>query len=327
MIRKLMGDGFAVDMENVDEWKPTPAQAREAIFSRLIVAPGAVSPESQVYAPSFNEVTVTADMSLDAIRNGRFIDFGFWPNDVIKDCGKRGGPMYQRGAFVMPFRKPWLLMHSWEQATAVYLINQLDEHKSSGADFEAVELMCGKYSGVGVFAIGDRVWLTTDDSVRVDDQYCVHTAPCVWRFIPGARDTFNNGGSPEQAAVGNVLDPIMTGLLILSTLGVRRETVKADDKLNRARVKSGKQPIPPYDRVYSEEYVTALSNRGTRQRGDDKGGHHASPQPHVRRGHMRTYKSGRVALIHDTLVRVSEEARAAFKAGRTHYTVAPPTEL
>jgi len=312
-------------MRDLDEWRPTPQMIRETVAKSMIVAPGLIArkgdDEERRRIPSQYEVEIACKLMREAIFAGRMIDFGYVPNTVIMDCGKRAGPLYQRGAFVQPFHDPWVFMHSWEMAVAIYLVNPLEQHKASGADFEAVELMAGKYLGDGLLVIGDRVWLTTDG--RDVDFYGCNVAPCAWRFVPGA-ESMNNGGTPEQAAAGNVLDPVMTALLILATVGVRRETIEPSPKLNKARAKSGKPPIPPYDVVHSEEYVTALSMRGKRFiRGEDQGGTHHSPVPHLRRGHLRTYESGKVSLIHDTLVRVSPEAREAFKAARTHYSVRP----
>ncbi|HEY2617480.1 MAG TPA: hypothetical protein VGI78_09105, partial [Acetobacteraceae bacterium] len=149
-------------------------------------------------------------------------------------------------------------------------------------------------------------------------------APYALRFITDqvARAQINDGGTPGSAAAANVGDPLMTALLILNTRGVERETIAASEKLQKARRKSGKLPIPSYQRVNAAPYVTAIQMRGkARARGEDQGGTHASPVPHLRIGHPRTYADGHVTFIRDTLVNVEASQRAEFLRTRSHYTV------
>jgi len=120
--------------------------------------------------------------------------------------------------------------------------------------------------------------------------------------------------------MGNVVDPVMTALAILNTKGIVNETIRASDKLNSARRKAGKSIIPPYRKVNSSGYVTALLARQERK-GEGKGGTHASPITHIRMGHLRNYKSGEVSFVRDTIVNASEEARLNFKSTRSHYIV------
>jgi hypothetical protein len=131
----------------------------------------------------------------------------------------------------------------------------------------------------------------------------------------------NNGQSPQQAASCNIGDPIICCLMILATRGVERETIRPSEKLQRARMKNRKPPIPNYDRVNSEPYVTAVLARGHRERSEGLGGHHASPQFHIRMGHPRSYATGKSIWIADTLVNATDEQRAGFKANRSHYEV------
>jgi hypothetical protein len=161
-------------------------------------------------------------------------------------------------------------------------------------------------------------------------RYHCRIAPAAIRFIveeEGYRDV-NNGGEPMGAAAGNIGDPVMTALLILNTRNVERETVEAPPKLQRARAKSNKPPIPAFDRVNTAPYVTAILTRGQRRKSEPQGGTHASPQFHIRMGHPRRYTSdrwkaagGRSIFIADTLVNASDEQREAFKSQRSHYSV------
>jgi hypothetical protein len=122
--------------------------------------------------------------------------------------------------------------------------------------------------------------------------------------------------------------PTQQDVDIIGDAGATRETVTAPEKLQRARRRSGKPPIPPYERVPTEAYVTAIMARGAPKLRGEGMGSHASPEPHLRRGHIRTYATGRTSLIADTLVNFSEEAKAAFRRGsffpnRSHYAAKP----
>ena len=112
----------------------------------------------------------------------------------------------------------------------------------------------------------------------------------------------------------------MTGLMILNTRNMPRNKVVASEKLNGSCVKRGKPIIPPYDRIDSSPYVTAILSRQDRVAGA-KGGTHASPMMHIRRGHIRNYASGERRFISDTLVNATEDMRKQFVSQRSHYVV------
>jgi hypothetical protein len=315
--------GDEVDLTEISGWQPTIPQLRPVIEAGLIVGqylqPGTIPETARRYAPLQNEVDNTNDMCLGALRAGRVMDFGFIPNALIKEGGNRGGPLYEIGALAIPFLDPWLLYHRWEQGVALYLINPLEARL--GGDLEVAELEPLKSKGEPRLSLGDRVLLQPDEAhPSKPNTYPAHVAPSIWRYLPAvtARDPER---SIEGAATGNVLDPVMTCLLMLNTDGVRRETIRVPDKLNKARLKNRKPPIPPYERVHSEPYITALLMRGARGDGIPKGGHHASPIAHIRRGHIRTYADGKKTFIRDCLVNFTDEAREAFRGGRSHYEI------
>jgi hypothetical protein len=316
------GDGafMECDLSTMAPWRPTIGQVRKIIESYLIGGPqltGIVPEEAMQFAPRQREVELIGDMAFEAVKAGRLIDFGELPNALIKDGGHRGGPLYAAGVLNQPFRDPWLLYHTWdERNAAVYLINPCEPDRPNG-DCEVVELEPAQFAGQGTLTIGDRILYLPEP--EKPDSYSARCAPSIWRFMPGA-EAINNGEAPENAAAGNVLDPLMTCLIMLSTNGIERETVRVADKLQRARAKSGKPPIPPYDRVNSAPYVTAMMLRGRPRAGESLGGTHASPVPHIRRGHLRTYASGVQSFIRDTLVGVTEDTRLSW-LNRSHYKV------
>ena len=89
-------------------------------------------------------------------------------------------------------------------------------------------------------------------------------------------------------------------IVILSLIADSRSSVTrvvADDKLNKARIKNGKAPIPPYWRI--EAGPTVLIPGAIPKPATAKGGTHASPRPHDRRGHPRNLKSGRTVWVRE----------------------------
>jgi hypothetical protein len=315
------------DMTEVAVWNPTVQQVRDVVLHWGIAGPDFTQvmdllPDAKQYVPTQAEVERVSEMAHDAVTAGRVIDFGYLPNDVLKYGGNRGGNLWQQGAIGMPFDQPWMLLHSWEGGVCVYLINPRDD----GA--EACELQPAKVGSMLSLLISDRGMFFSEHD-QVATKYFATMAPAALRY---QRDPVHwaraNGGADakgeREAAAGNVGDPLMAALLILSTRNVSRETVRAPAKLQKARAKNGKPPIPDYDRVDATMYVTAISLRGhRRERGEDLGGTHRSPVPHIRIGHPRQYATGRSIFIKDTLVSVTDEQRAAFKSTRSHYAVKP----
>jgi hypothetical protein len=319
------------------EWRPTVPQVRDAILEFRITGFNSADlpllPESKDYASTQAEVQTISAQCRNAVQAGRVIDFGHLPNMVISECARRGGKMWNMGALGFPFSNPWICYHLWDhdiiwrgegpqpvtlprvKAVAVYLVN-----RSSDTTFEVCELQAMKLSGEHLLMIGDRgMFMVPPPGIDHDHISCV--APSILRFTLDEhfRNLQNNGQSPFQAASCNIGDPIICCLMILATRGVERQTIRAPEKLQRARMKSRKPPIPNYDRVATEPYVTAIMARGHRERGEGLGGHHASPQFHIRRGHPREYATGKSIWIRDTLVSATDEQRQSFKANRSHY--------
>ena len=317
--------GAEVDLRSMRPWDPTVPQVRETILAKQIVGPDLTSlpmalPGAKEFAPSQREVELMNELSFDAITQGRLIDFGMLPNELMKFGGNRGGPLWNMGGFGQPFSDPWLLYHTWERGACLYLVNPKDNGNLEVCEFQPATIADDK-----ILMIADRgLFIRQPEKELAANKYHCAVAPAVIRFLqrPPGFDDINNGGAPGNAAAGNIGDPVMCALMILNTRNVPRETVAVGERLNRARRKSGKLPIPPFDRVLTAEYVTAIMTRGARSaRSEDRGGSHASPIPHLRLGHPRQYATGRSIFIRDTLVNVPPEQRAAFKSQRTHYTV------
>lgn len=309
-------------LEDIEPWQPVVTQVRDAILAHMITgahfAGAELPPEGRAMLPTQGDVNGINNLAYEAVSNGRLIDFGEWTNAVIMHGGNRGGPLYTKGVIGHPFRQPYVYMHTWEGETAVYLVNPLEPEKAAG-DCEAIELNPMRVNRRGMLSISDRAVLWPGESGDGSKYHCSAMAS-PWRYLPGA-EAINNGMAPVNAAAGNVLDPLMTALLILSTRGIDRHVIAPSDKLQKAREKNRKPPIPPHEAVNSAGYVTAISNRIARGRSESRGGTHASPQPHLRMGHPRTYANGVTTFVRDALVGFSDEARAAFRSNRSHYVV------
>jgi len=329
--------GFEFAMEDIEPWQNASIEGvREAILKGMLCGSdflgNALPREALAYLASQHEVENHAALAETACKAGRLIDFGHIPNAAISAGGTRGGPMWNRGALPMPFDSPWLMFHRWEGAGCCYLVHPLEPGVPNGA-VEVTEFLAAKVQRQMVMLlIADRAVMQAN--LDEPEKYHAIPIPSVWRYLPGASEIVNQGRDPIYCVSGNILDPLMTGLMILNTLNVLRETVPAPAKLNKHRRASGKPEIPPYERVNAAPYVTALTARG-REKSDPQGGTHGTPLPHVRRAHLRTLPTGQMKLIHETLVNVDPEVRATFKAQgslpadleRSHYRVRAPADL
>ncbi len=88
--------GVETALKDIGEWHPTVTQVRKTILQRLIGGPTLTGdnlpPEIARYAPSSADVATISDACVAAVQAGRMIDFGHWPNAIIKQGGNRGGP-------------------------------------------------------------------------------------------------------------------------------------------------------------------------------------------------------------------------------------------
>jgi hypothetical protein len=280
-------DESAAIFRHIAPWaKPTVTQIRNAVLEKAFIT--AIDPDGQAddkLAAGIVEIFETA------VSCGRLFDMGHIQNRVIRSESKRAGDLFFAGHIGHPFRAPYCFFHTWDGDTvhagdedysycgSFYAVDPLDWYAHSdgavlpgtflAAEAQAVHinrlnlLMTGTFGHV---AIGH----TTNGEVGYLVQ-SVHTIP---------------GDEAKEAAVSSVMDPIMTCLLLLATDGVAVRTIEAPEKLNRHRAKAGKPTIPSHYEVDTGPYVTALNAR-TIRRPRAIQGQHASPVPHLRRGHVR----------------------------------------
>lgn len=119
--------------------------------------------------------------------------------------------------------------------------------------------------------------------------------------------------APNEAhhLLGSLADGISALSMILCTKGIRLRREEPPAKLNKKRVKHGKPPLTLVTHVDARAYFEAAANT-------DKGGTHASPIPHLRRGHIRQYRDGHKTWVKPMFIncRSLDEIRP-----RDHYAI------
>ena len=319
----------------------TPAQVRDIVHSCMISSGPGLEPRAM---PTQNELENLLEMATSAVNSGRLIDFGYWPNEQIKQVGARSGKLYTQGALGHPFSEPYLILHTWSdpvlhakftdmpdrEVSCLYLVNPFPVKGETCISFEAVSFEVMMLHGMKTLCVGDRALFHGEQSKGTDMFFC-DVIPFAWRWLPdkemmaGLATQLEPGASFERMAAANVLDPIVMGLMLLNTRGVKQDTIKPSDKLAKARLKAGKAPIPSYRRVDSSSYITALQARLKAGKRESHGGTHASPVTHIRMGHWRRLDEAgtKKTFIQDTLVNATDDMRATFRMNRSHYTVKP----
>jgi hypothetical protein len=335
MDKETKWDVFNAKMDNIKVVNITPAQFRELVLKRYISSGVGTNPYQM---PSTRELDTISDMLVEAVTAGRFIDFGDWPNEFIKKQSTRASDLYYEGALGHPFSTPWVFYHTWKDedmidkleldrnnSTSIYLVNPLLHNgKAVACDFEITALEPFSVRDVPILGVGDRGILFARIERNPGAAYVCNVSPVQFRFPQEFWDDYavktglkTGRQAAMLAAAANIIEPAMTAMLLINTRGIPKETIAASDKLNRARIKNGKLPIPPYTKVKPVDYV-AVAMRLQAKR-DHQGGHHASPVTHIRMGHWRNYKSGERTFINDTLVKATPEMRDMFKSNRAGY--------
>jgi hypothetical protein len=95
--------------------------------------------------------------------------------------------------------------------------------------------------------------------------------------------------------ISEFIDPVMAMTMYLNTNGVISECTRAPVALNKSRIKKGKLPIPT-------THVVRIDPRILGAGGGSGDGHHASPRPHYRRGHIRRLDEGRTTWVKACIV-------------------------
>ncbi len=284
-------------LDNVEPWaKPTIAQVRDAILAGRIMC--AVDDPPNVDDHILSSTTTGFQ---EAVVHGRLFDLGFIPNAMIqRECGRAAG-MLAHDHIGHPFREYYVIFHTWEHGGSCYLVDPDGRNFGVPADYFACEAACILLKGVPHLAVSNGLFIKRLPDLEKDE-----LTPVLNVF---SRHTQREKNTVDPLIVGNVRDPVLIALMLLATDGVDVDKVAPSDKLNKARAKSGKPPIPSHWQVHTGPYITALAaahgGRGA-GRGD---GHHASPIPHLRRGHLRHLHQrhgGGTTWVRDSLINLKD---------------------
>jgi hypothetical protein len=307
-------------LRGLDGWtNATVAGIRDAVLQGRFVYMG--MPEDPELDRGKQLFTGISSAAGKAVRMGRVFDLGHLPNKTIMSESKRAGELYGHGHIGHPFRDTYILVHTWEQGTAVYVISP-DHEKPAGGQFIVAELACMRGPG----ATGDMLVLA--DAAKVGCDMSTGRCIMVGDFIPAPMRMMDNGvsaqGETQEALMCNLADPVLAAILLLATDGIAVERIEPSAKLAKARAKSGKPPIPPYWKAKTENYVTALSARGARRPEGTPAGHHSSPVPHLRKGHIRhkhAMHGGGTVFVRDALVMLKDGEEVPGTLLRSFYAM------
>jgi len=111
--------------------------------------------------------------------------------------------------------------------------------------------------------------------------------------------------------LGGCADGVVALSMMLATRGIPLHVEHPPAKVNAKRAKRGRPPLTRVTHVDTAKYYEAMHNTA-------HGGTHASPVPHLRRGHQRHYQSGKVIWIHDMMINCRSLSELT---DRDHYEV------
>ena len=306
-------------LRNLKPWnRPTAAQVRNAVIADMFLVPR--EPEGQP-RKGLDGVALAEGFKI-AVQSGRMFDLGHLPNEVIQDEASRGAELLIDGHIGHPFTEPYCFFHTWDssnladeeaasqarevgctQSGAIYLVDPLDwSTLSQGRVPPGTFLICEAQT----IKVYDKPMLLLADSVMVTPERSADGK--VGYSCQVSRGALSTVYQSETAAAGNLIDPVMTCLLLLATDGIEVATIEAPFKLNKHRIAAGKPVIPSHYEVKAAGYVTALTQRRTRRHGAPTG-HHAAPLPHLRRGHLRRLHAmhgGGTVWVRDAVVNLKD---------------------
>lgn len=252
----------------------------------------------------------------EAMDSAEVFEFGHMPDDAFRDQAKRGGALlaaklldtpYQTCVFWTDYAMP--NENGGEVLRFCTMVHRLDVpgfednylvldaaalppdvvEDATGQPYKPGNLVFAMVGFGLVQAEGDDSWSGKEIEV---------TRLCV----------------PEKKIerLSALADTVAGLSMIIATKGIplRREVPSA--RLQQKRAKAGKEPLPIITYVDTQRWLDARNN-------SERRGTHASPVPHLRRGHIRTYPDGRRVWIRDMLVNTRNYADIA--PARDHYQV------
>lgn len=215
------------------------------------------------------------------IRSSEWFNFGHIEDGVIASEGYDAISLVGSGMLHLPYNS-CMLTHSYDDPVtgifvqAFYLVSEGLGAEIPIGSWGIMEFRLA-IKPDGVMTFNPNIALTTDFKRRPEDN------KYQMRILSNPQRLDGNELYLEAESACN---PVALMILALNTKNLRIEKVAAPEKLNKARARNGKPPIYHYTRVYLHHYLEAAKE--TRRM--EAKGTHASPRPHLRRGHFR-YKN------------------------------------
>jgi hypothetical protein len=283
--------------------------------------------------------------ALDHLKNAEVFEFGELPDSFLRTESVRGGKLMNAGHLSLPYKAVafWYTLIIDEASRSRTLAMFKDkpeladeiEVAPTGQRVRYCTLMLGHENYIAAFdlmrldgewlemAVGDNIEIGLTYYMLVNAALIQGTTDDRWqglilldKALPFGGDLSDEGRS---VFIGGLADVASALSLMVATRGVEVRVEPAPVKLNAKRAKRGKPALPRVTHVNTLRYFTALQNT-------QRGGTHASPVPHLRRGHMRHYapdtprggRDGKTVWIRDTIV----NARSMDEViKRDHYEV------
>jgi hypothetical protein len=299
----------AVDMAEIQPWHPPIESVRKALLERSVVS--ATAPGTQTALPIEALNTLGHYAALD----GLLFDLGHLPNSAIKSESLRATGLYRNGHIDHPYQMPYVIFHTWENGPVAYLVIP---NNSTPHCFIAVELLPARLRGAKVLLVGDSATIEYPPGTAMDPLKSF-PYPSPLRELSGLPDPH---GDPVRSALQNCTEPVVATMLLLVTENVAIEKVPASKLLKAYRTGKDRRPLPSHFQVDTAPYITALQSKGHRSVAAGLGGTHASPVPHLRRGHLRALPTGATTWVRDCLVMVADRDD---RFSRSHYQLPRPT--
>lgn len=266
-------------MEHIVDW---PIKTAEAFRNAVLSGGFAVNPlfkaKTEEIAEHFRGRIV------EAVADGRMIDFGFLPNELMKEISQTTRDLYESNQLEHPYEE-WLACARWEGGSCGYLF-------MTTSGFPGC-VYCLELYGVDIPRLGGCILLYDAVGLETEgDSTTIHPT----EFVVQQTD------EELKARGANSLDPLVTMLRILADASVPIIDHPAPVRLNKARARAGKPPIPAHTEVKTGDYVSSYKSAKSSRVRVSKGGHHSSPIAHNRRHHLRRLASGKVVPVRETKV-------------------------
>lgn len=282
------------------------------------------------FAPDAGDAKVLHFAASRLARSGEVFEFGMLPDEVLRDNATRAGPLIGKGLISTPFES-CVFFYSL-LPDVIRTREQLSRIGSTEDEIREVSSLPRRYCSAAIrlidpghgdacttqmFVVADFIRMLPDEAQALR----LPAGPAYWTVDAiGVVNTLASGSwegrileamafhlptyaqaseeirrTIEMMSLGSLADGVAAAAMILTTRNIKTRTEEPSARLNAKRAKSGKLPLPRVTHVDCEAYAAAVSRTAL-------GGHHASPVPHLRRGHVRHLRTGRETWIRDMLV-------------------------